>query len=161
MLQEIEVSGIQVADVVFSYLERTLTLPVSKVDWRAMGARRSWQCICQSFAVCPFQVLRKDWEISDIDQPETPLFPTADGRFCTKDEVVSTLRKAAMLAGQEVQDMAGGWLISGHAFRITGARVLASLGLDAITIQLLGRWGSDAMLSAAIVSGRSTALQPG
>ncbi|CAL1125710.1 unnamed protein product [Cladocopium goreaui] len=37
-----------------------------------------------------------------------------------------------------------------HTFRITGARTLAALawlGLDAITIQLLGRWGSDAVLS--------------
>ena len=46
-----------------------------------------------------------------------------------------------------MRDQTGNWLISGHAFRITGARTLSTMGLDAITVQLLGRWGSDAVLS--------------
>ena len=38
------------------------------------------------------------------------------------------------------------WIISGHTFRITGARTVSAWGLDPVTIQLLGRWGSMAVL---------------
>lgn len=49
--------------------------------------------------------------------------------------------------GECIVDPNGEWLHSGHTFRITGARLLASWGLDPITIQLLGRWGSMAVLT--------------
>lgn len=57
------------------------------------------------------------------------------------------IRWAAAQAGQEVVNLEGEQLISGHTFRITGARYLSSIGLDAIAMQVLGRWGSDAVLT--------------
>ena len=51
------------------------------------------------------------------------------------------------MAGGAAQDSSGTWRISGHTFRITGARTLCNWGLDPITIQLVGRWGSSAVLS--------------
>ena len=147
MLREIEASGVQINDVTFGHNSVTLCLPVSKVDWRAKGAKRTWQCICDSFSICPFHVLRRHFDRLADRSELSPLFPSRDGSFCTKEGVVTTIRTLAKSAGQQVQDLSGGWLISGHTFRITGARLLATLGLDAITIQLLGRWGSDAVLS--------------
>ena len=147
MLREIEASGIQVVDVTFDERAVTISLPVSKVDWRAKGTRRTWQCICDSYPVCPFHVLKHHAGKLDLIDDQAPFFPSTGGTFCTKDGVTATIRHAAELAGQQTRDASGSWLISGHTFRITGARTLAVLGLDAITIQLLGRWGSDAVLS--------------
>ena len=147
MLREIEASGIQVADVTFGHLSVTLSLPVSKVDWKAKGAKRTWQCICGSYDICPFHVMHEHMKNLTTNDELSPVFPANDGGFCTKTGVIETIRHVAQLSGQQVQDASGAWLLSGHTFRITGARALARMGLDAITIQLLGRWGSDAVLS--------------
>ena len=38
-------------------------------------------------------------------------------------------------------------ILLAHTFRITGARLLASWGLDAYTIGIHGRWSSSAIIS--------------
>ena len=134
----------------FGERDVTLNLPASKVDWKAKGTRRSWQCICGTYPICPYHVLKGQVSNLGTTDVQSPLFPSEGGRFRTKDGVTATIREAARQAGQQVQDLSGAWLISCHTFRITGARTpaaLAWLGLDDITIQLLGRWGSDAVLS--------------
>lgn len=126
----------------FGERDVTLNLPASKVDWKAKGTRRSWQCICGTCPICPYHVLKGQVSNFGTTDVQSPLFPSEGGRFCTKDGVTATVREPARQAGQQVQDLSGAWLISGHTFRITGARTLAALawlGLDAITIQLLGR----------------------
>ena len=75
-----------------------------------------------------------------------PLFPSSTGDYCTKQGVVQSLRKSLNLVG-EVEDRETAETYNGHTFRITGARILARQGLDCITIQLLGHWGSNAILS--------------
>ena len=65
-----------------------------------------------------------------------PLFPTAHEQVCTKQSVVDTIRRAIDLAGGMSKDTSGNWRVSGHTFRITGARTLCHWGLDPITIQL-------------------------
>ena len=42
--------------------------------------------------------------------------------YCTKQGVVDTIRAASELAGQPVKDSSGNYVLSGHTFRITGAR---------------------------------------
>eukprot|EP00435_Cladocopium_sp_Y103_P032334 s1069_g8.t1 len=54
---------------------------------------------------------------------------------------------AAQRSGMQIRDSDGQYRLSGHTFRITGARFLSAAGLDPITIQLLGRWGSSAVLT--------------
>ena len=147
MLREIEASGIQVVDLTFGHQSVTISLPVSKVDWKAKGTKRTWQCICGTYDICPFHVILDHFQNLENKHETAPLFPSYLGGFCTKGGVTATIRRVASLAGQQVQDASGAWLISGHTFRVTGARTLACLGLDAITIQLLGRWGSDAVLT--------------
>ena len=75
-----------------------------------------------------------------------PWLLSRSGGRCTKAGVTDMIREAVLASGGTAKDVQGNWLISGHTFRITGARTLASWGLDPITIQLLGRWGSNAVL---------------
>ena len=60
--------------------------------------------------------------------------------------MVDMIRTVVQSSGGGAKDAEGHWVISGHTFRITGARTLATWGLDQITMQLLGRWGSSAVL---------------
>eukprot|EP00435_Cladocopium_sp_Y103_P008710 s4463_g2.t1 len=150
MLRELEVSAIELTDITFSSDSVSLHLPVSKTDWAAKGCTRTWSCLCDRELPCPFHVLlnyvnriKADKEV-DMTRP---LFVSNSGSHCTKEGVIATIRWAAQMAGQDIVTMEGEHLISGHTFRITGARYLSSLGLDAITVQLLGRWGSDAVLT--------------
>ena len=157
LLRELEASAIDVADLTISDPAVSLNLPVSKVDWKAKGCTRSWTCVCDTDLPCPFHVLSSHVEElkkfrlredrgEQLD-PDSPLFPGADGDYCTKAGVVATLRTAVDNAGGAPRARDGSWLVSGHSFRITGARTLAHHGLDPITIQLIGRWGSDAVLT--------------
>ncbi len=149
MLRELEASAVDRSDVSFSTDSVTLCLPVSKTDWEAKGCKRTWSCICDRNMPCPFHVLRRHCEKLDREniEPDTPLFPDDSGSYCTKQGVVDTIRAASELAGKPAKDSSGNYILSGHTFRITGARFLAANGLDPITIQLLGRWGSNAVLS--------------
>ena len=150
MLRELEVSAIELADITFSADSVSLHLPVSKTDWAAKGCTRTWACLCDRDLPCPFHILQgyvNRIKLEEEVDKSRPLFVSNGGSHCTKDGVVATIRWAADLAGQETVNMEGEQLISGHTFRITGARYLSSIGLDAITVQLLGRWGSDAVLT--------------
>ena len=150
MLRELEVSAIELTDITFSSDSVSLHLPVSKTDWAAKGCTRTWSCLCDRELPCPFHVLlnyvNRIKADNEVDMTR-PLFVSNSGSHCTKEGVIATIRWAAQMAGQDIVTMEGEHLISGHTFRITGARYLSSLGLDAITVQLLGRWGSDAVLT--------------
>jgi hypothetical protein len=84
MLREIEASGIQVLDLTFGHRSVTLCLPVSKVDWKAKGAKRTWQCICGTYPVCPFHVLDEHFQTLEDKHEASPLFPTAVGGFARR-----------------------------------------------------------------------------
>ena len=148
MMRELEVSAIDVEDVSFTESSVSINLPVSKVDWAAKGCRRTWTCLCSKGYPCPVHVLKKhDDEMRMAGNISGPWFPNSAGGYCTKEGVVDTIRLAVLESGGSAKDCTGGWIISGHTFRITGARTLSAWGLDPVTIQLLGRWGSMAVLS--------------
>ena len=149
LLRELEASAVDVGDVSLSANSVTLSLPVSKTDWQAKGCRRTWSCLCSRSLICPFHVIKDHWNLrlQRGALPEDPLFPSCRGGYCSKQGVVDTIRGAVDLSGGNSKDPYGAPLYSGHTFRITGARYLSECGLDPITIQLLGRWGSDAVLT--------------
>lgn len=149
MLRELEASAIDRDDVMFSSDSVTLSLPVSKTDWEAKGCTRSWSCLCDRGLPCPFHTLLQHCDLLDSQgyASDSPLFPSHGGGYCTKAGVVRMIRLAAQMAGMEMQSADGVYRLSGHTFRITGARYLSAAGLDPITIQLLGRWGSNAVLT--------------
>eukprot|EP00435_Cladocopium_sp_Y103_P026632 s1576_g6.t1 len=149
MLRELEASSLEVRDITFTERAVSLRLPVSKVDWQAKGCTRTWNCLCDRQLPCVMHILRD--HVEDLKEHkaniDSMLFPTAAGRVCSKQSVVDTIRKAVDMAGGSAKDTSGNWRISGHTFRITGARTLCRWGLDPITIQLIGRWGSSAVLT--------------
>ena len=150
LLRELEAASASWQDVVLNEGAScvTLTLPSSKTDWSAKGCRRSWGCDCHLGKPCVYHTLRRYKHFAEErGLIPGPLFVDECGQGCAKEAVVETLRAAVSCAGMATKDSAGNQLYTGHAFRITGARTMALWGLDAITIQLLGRWGSLAILS--------------
>lgn len=147
LLRELELSAIDMEDVSFTATTVTLNLPVSKVDWQAKGCRRTWSCICGLGRHCPVHILQDhDHKLRSAGHETGPWIPSASGGRCTKAAVVDMIRKSVKASGGSAQDAEGNWIITGHTFRITGARTLSAWGLDPITIQLLGRWGSSAVM---------------
>ena len=151
LLREIELANIDVGDVSFTHGDQpsvTLYLPVSKVDWQAKGCRRTWACICRQKRPCPVHLLLEYDKIRrQMDPSSGPWIPNGYGDRCSKVAIETMIRTAVEGVGGLSKSADGRWVISGHCFRITGARTLASWGLDPISIQLLGRWGSSAVLS--------------
>ena len=147
LLRELELSAIDMEDVSFTPNTVTLNLPVSKVDWQAKGCRRTWACICDLGYHCPVRILQEhDARVRQLGHDAGPWILNKLGTRCAKLGVVDMIRQAVAASGGSAKDANGGWIISGHTFRITGARTLSQWGLDPITIQLPGRWGSSAVL---------------
>ena len=137
----------------------SLLLPASKNDSSAQGARRTQACVCPRGRVlynCPVHaawdqilVLRRRFpERFTVDGPDLglPLFPRPDGRPATKAAITETILTAARLLGTPLRSEDGTARISGHSLRPTGAQGLTRLGVDCWAVQLLGRWGSAAVL---------------
>jgi hypothetical protein len=73
--------------------------------------------------------------------PMATLFMLADGSNLTRTQLMINIRQH--LIKSNVSDA---HLYHGHSFRKGGAQTLKELGVDSQTIQLLGRWASDAHL---------------
>ena len=65
-----------------------------------------------------------------------PLFTLGDGSFLTRADIQSILRLSFPLVDPAV--------IGSHSLRIGGASMLCSLGVPDATIQVMGRWSSNA-----------------
>jgi hypothetical protein len=138
----------------------TWALPASKTDQRACGTVRSHGCCCSDQAKprpdCPAhaawdhllflkRTFPEGW-CGDVPPPHLAMFPDAAGAPCSKDSLTATIVRAAQLLGHPLASPDGSSRISGHSLRATGAQGLAALGIDSWAIQLLGRWGSSAVL---------------
>ncbi len=71
--------------------------------------------------------------------PDFPLFPSAGGSWRSKEAVVDIIERAASFLGLAATNEVGGGLVGGHALRVSGAQLLAALGVDTEAIQLIGR----------------------
>ena len=135
------------------------TLPASKNDSEAAGVTRSHGCCCSSSRswLCPFhaavdqlsllQARFPDRFRQGVPDEELPFFPTAQGGVVSKSMMVEVILCAADLLKVDKQTADGGERVSGHSLRVTGAQGLSRAGLDVWAIQLLGRWGSEAVLT--------------
>ena len=63
-----------------------------------------------------------------------------------KDKMAGTICQAAARLHLPLSSPDGSERISGHTLRVTGAQGLARAGVDTWAVQLLGRWGSSAVL---------------
>ena len=135
------------------------SLPASKNDPEATGVSRSHGCCCKSSRsrLCPFHAavdqmdfLKKifpDKFSEGVPDPDLPFFPASDGNVVSKEGVTETIIQAARKLQVPLATPDGSERISGHSLRVTGAQGLTVAGLDAWAVQLLGRWGSDTVLT--------------
>ena len=132
-------------------------LPASKTDVRAIGTAREHGCSRGRVPSpsCPVhsawdqltflrQHFPDKWQLGR-PSADLPLFPAARGTACTKEAMTATIVHTAALLGVEVAAPGGSERVSGHSLRATGAQGLAAAGVDTWAIELLGRWGSDAV----------------
>ena len=132
-------------------------LPASKTDVTAQGVARVHRCVCgqKPLPGCPVHAA---WDqLLDLqrifperftrDKPEAslPFFPDEAGRHVVKAAAQDTIIAAANKLQVPITSPDGAERVSGHSLRATGAQGLARRGLDLHSIQLLGRWGSEAV----------------
>ena len=60
--------------------------------------------------------------------------------------MAATIGRAAAFQRLPAQTPDGLQRWTGHSLRVTGAQGLAAAGVDTWAIQLIGRWGSEAVL---------------
>ena len=137
------------------------SLPASKNDPTALGTSRAHRCQCAAATggtaspLCPVHaiwdqllLLKKHFPSRWHDgkpRDDLPLFPTQLGGVVTKEAAVETLEWAARHLGAPASTPDGSERLSGHSMRATGAQGLAARGWHLWTLQLLGRWGSEAI----------------
>jgi len=107
-----------------------ITLKGSKTDPFRTG------CVIRVAAtqsrICPVSALHEYMSIHPAING--PLFMFYDGRYFTRNDLVTLLRRSLPFVHN----------INTHSFRIGGASAAAAAGLPDSTIQILGRWSSDA-----------------
>ena len=141
-------------------MEVTWTLPASKNDVEAAGVSRSHGCCCTSggrAGICPYhaavdqmKLLKKLFPTRFADgvaDSELPFFPSEAGVVVGKLAMVETIIQAAEILKVPKVSADGSERVSGHSLRVTGAQGLVKAGLEVWAVQLLGRWGSDTVLS--------------
>ena len=154
LLREIELSAVtlgQISDELAGGVH--ISLPASKCDAAGNGATRSHVCVCDvaptAASICPACTVRDQVTARRVELGELahwqgePLFPDVDGARCTKAGIQATIVAAAATLGLQTTGPTGALLFTGHALRASGAMCLAAAGLDANSVGLLGRWGSD------------------
>ena len=155
MCREIEITGslqheLSVEQDASSF---SLLLPATKKDTFGVGTTRTIECFCDIGEFClPHYLIQYQATLKTLadrlgeDSDEMPLFPNPLGSALTKAQVVAVLREIVTAYQPDCsQDMLA--RITGHTFRITGARLLCGMGLDPVTVSIHGRWSSNAVLT--------------
>ena len=158
MLRGIEVAAARFSDVWFETTSfgrsAFFTLPCHKTDTIGMCITRSHPCTCSDnlAALCPYHAL--DTFIRRNHRPGTDrndeyLFYGRRGGPITHLETIEVFRKAIASTGAELTrpDPQGQLLhrFNEHVCRVSGSQFLTRLGYPLETVQLIGRWGSDAV----------------
>ena len=134
----------------------SLELPVSKTDPGAIGCTRSWGCVCNGKhdSPCAFHaaVEHQALLVQLFGNQEgalpagLPLFPTAAGTVASPTSVVGTIVAIAERLNLATTDKFGRPVFGKHVYRISGARLLAGMGIPTPVIMLLARWASQVVL---------------
>jgi hypothetical protein len=156
LLRELELSLAMVHHWSFDHelMEVAWQLPASKTDPAALGASRTWGCLCAVPSLpCPYHlaVVHLSWVTAlatslELDSDTLPLFPTVDGGFAAKSAVVATFEELAQQCGQAISSREGLRLFGGHTARVTGAQSLAAHGIEVAKIRILARHSGDTVL---------------
>ena len=137
------------------------SLPASKTDIEAHGEERIHGCCCaegHQEPLCPYHVMVQYLEVlkgrfgEDALQAERelPLFPCTQGRPLSKAAVRNAVRETIAATGAPLTrrgpDGKEKDRFGEHVMRVMAAQFLARRRVDLYRIQLLARWGSDAVL---------------
>ena len=123
-------------------------MPASKTDPTAQGVTRALACACPS-KLCPVWAMRAVITAAELTRQNCvpmrapnlhPLIGKVDGSSMTKEEVIEFYVEMAAFVGAE------NLRITGHSCRVAGAKRMALAGHPIWTIQVFGRWGSNAIL---------------
>ena len=112
------------------------------------------KCSCKSglHVLCVYHALLQvvvQLRKQQLWTPTTHVFAPRSGGIASKFQVIMLARACAFILQQEQLDAWGPEAInrwSQHVFRVAGAQMFARALLDVPYIQLLGRWGSSAVL---------------
>ena len=134
----------------------TLSLAGSKTDPQGIGCKRTWGCVCGGTArvACPYhaalavrsELKRRFGRADGTLPPNMPLFPTADGGWCSREGFIATIRHFADHLCLDPVDQLGRCTIGEHVWRVSGSRMLAIARVPLPTIALMARWGSDVIM---------------
>ena len=91
-------------------------------------------------------VSRKTFGRRGVPRLELLFFPTSSGEPCSILGVTATVEAAAVQVGLPRRSPEGLTLWTEHVLRVGGAQSLAIAGWDTWTIQLVGRWSTEAVL---------------
>ena len=110
-----------------------IKIKASKTDQTRKGVSlfvgRTQTSLCPVTAILAYMAVR--------GTSPGPLFLLNDGTTLTRQKLVQMVQNTLQLAGIDPRGY------SGHSFRIGAATTAAAKGIDADTIQTLGRWSSD------------------
>ena len=123
-----------------------LTLPVQKTDSAGACVARGHSCICQSARhfqrICPHHAMKRHLDRmlrrfpAQFRLPQgMPLIPNASGHTISQDQLIQVFRDTIQLTGTTIK----------RPGRVSGAQFLSRLGYSLEAVQLIGRWGSDAI----------------
>ena len=132
-----------------------LTLPIQKNDITGMCVTRSHPCTCPALSrLCPHHAAQRHMRrlhrhLGRTPPGDYPLFPGPDGQAIPKADVIELFRKVIGLTGTILTrtDPSGTLRqrFHEHVCRVSGAQFLTRLGYNKETVQLVGRWGSEAV----------------
>ena len=123
------------SDVAFDRIRGVVyvRIKVSKTD--PFGRGHVLRLFRTGSPLCPFSALAYFYS-ARLRLGPGPLFQFLNGRCLTRDALVSVMR--------DIFPSVPPAMLSSHCFRIGGASHLCTLGVPDATIQVLGRWSSDA-----------------
>jgi hypothetical protein len=121
----------------------TWRLPAAKTDPSACSVSRPWGCLCSPDPVCPAHTVQSHIKFMvgtfGANIGGIPFFPDILGRFVPNERVVKTYEFLAGLIGEPLVHDLGRIRSGGHSARVSGARYLASIGLELFKLAVPAR----------------------
>ena len=131
------------------------TLPIQKNDTTGMCVSRGHNCVCErnhTNPICPHcAMIRHEKRVRTLfpRSDTVPFIPEPDGSHPAKQTIIDIFRRAIEYTGTQLErpgpDGRGIHRFSEHVCRVSGAQFLTRLGYNIDAVQLIGRWGSDAI----------------
>eukprot|EP00435_Cladocopium_sp_Y103_P067877 s392_g30.t1 len=156
MLRELEVASSKFSHLYLSGDVVNLLIPQHKTDQVGSLTLRSLRCACRirRHALCPFHAAERHLTRVSAHrefrrQALFPLVPDPQGLVMTKADMVDMFRRTIAATGTAVDRPDDRNVLvpryGGHVFRVSGAQFLCHQQVPISTIQLLGRWTSNAI----------------